>query len=237
MNVKIFDTYIISQLQFDILLNSMNCNEIFGIERRYDKDKIDKKIVYAELQKMISDGMIIPNMDSLHIEKNIKDCLEIIIHADVTLHLFVNTETNKDYLCYVQGEEVVIITFSTIREKISITKMNMDEFGEIFLVDIFPDNSKDKQDVTKCMEEAERENELINLYKAGVSDYRIRAVCETAGNKDDVCRHMYVFRTEDIFESDSMYVASYIDETREILDYDRNIMIKYVLNEVKNDNG
>lgn len=228
--MKIFNSYLISQFQLDILLNSMNCNSIYGIERKYDKDNVDRAMVYVEINKMISAGLISVNNGQFNISGNIRSCLQHMAESDNVVHIYVGPDGTEDYLCYMNKAVVDIVSYSNVRDKISVTEMSRDEFKSIFLPDILPDVLNRKMKNRDEHIDLNRENELIELCKAGVPDYRIKIICELISVKNGEKRYLYGFNCNDMSDCTDSYIVKFNGDVREDVehDYDREELIMYI---------
>lgn len=227
--MKIFNSYLISQFQLDILLNSMNCTAIYGIERKYDKDNVDRAMVYVEINKMISAGLISVKNGIFNISENIKSCLQHMAASDNVVHIYIGPDGTEDYLCYMNKAVVDIVSYSDVRDKISMTEMSTDEFESIFLPDILPD-ILNRRKHTDGQIDLDRENELIELCKAGMPDYRIKIICEMISVKTGEKRYLYGFNYNDLSDCTDSYIVKFNGSVREGVehDYDREELIMYI---------
>lgn len=235
MREGIFDSYMISQLQLDILLNSMECNEIYGIERRYDKENVDRAKVYVEINRMISDGFITVGDNKFIIDSKVKECLRNMADAEHIVHLYAGS--GSDYLCYLNPVTADIVSFSNIRDRISVTQMSVEEFKNIFLEEILPDDMEMPDESADTKTYIDRENELIELSKAGVMDYRVRFMCGVVDGKSGEKRCLYGFNSSDLPECNHCYVADYTSGIRRISAYNKKELIAFISEYGRRDYG
>lgn len=144
MSEELYVSYVVSQLNMEILLNCIGCEEIYGLFDNIS-DEVSKEDVYFAVSDMINKRILIPEKNQLVIRAEIREILNIMKNSGSYMKIEVNDEDKRSYIIYRDKGKAAIGTISMVRNaSLIISELSVENLYENFIYDILPDTAQTK---------------------------------------------------------------------------------------------